>query len=101
MMVNIAFYTESGKLIDVSYIYIYKCGFYYLYKSHFRQKDFAYSLQGHSSGTHLFIFALKIWRVSESFISLGKISHIFGAKDGIDLVPYFTDLTLLFSKKFP
>ena len=40
--------------------------------------------------------------VCVSFILLGKIFHIFGAKDDIDLVPYLTDLTLLLSKKlFP
>ena len=40
--------------------------------------------------------------LSESYISLGKIYHIFGARNDIDLTPYFTDLTLLLSRKlFP
>ena len=43
---------------------------------------------------YFFVFALKIWRVSESFISLGKIFHIIGAKEDIDSVPYLTDLQL-------
>ena len=39
-----------------------------------------------------FNFALEMWRVSESFISLGKICNIFRAKNNVDLVPYLTDL---------
>ena len=42
------------------------------------------SLQEHSTATAL--FTLKFWRVSESFISVDKISHIFGAKNDIDSV---------------
>ena len=33
------------------------------------------------------------------YISLGKISHICGAKNVIDSVPYISDLTFLLSKK--
>ena len=43
---------------------------------------------------YFFVFALNVWRVSESFISLGKIFHIIGAKEDIDSVPYLTDLQL-------
>ena len=51
-----------------------------------------HSLQGHSTGSSLFIFALK-------FGECPNISDIFEAKNDIDLVQYLTDLTLLHSKK--
>ena len=38
------------------------------------------SLQGHSDGIPFFLFLLKISRNSESFMSFGKMSHIFGVK---------------------
>ena len=53
------------------------------------------SLQGHSDGIHFFIFHLKISRDSESFISFGKMSHIFAAKKETVSVPYLTEFTLL------
>ena len=52
------------------------------------------SLQWHSDGIHFFIFLLKISRDSESFMSFGKMSHIFGAKKGTVSVPYLTEFTL-------
>ena len=58
-----------------------------------------HGLPRHATGTQLFIVSLKIWIVSESFISLGKIFHIFGAKY-IHLVPCVTDLTLLSKSYF-
>ena len=41
-----------------------------------------------------FIFLLKISRDSESFISFGKIFHIFGAKKETISVPYLTQFSL-------
>ena len=49
------------------------------------------SLQGHSD---FFLFLLKISRNSESFMSFGKMFHIFGAKKETVSVPYLTELTL-------
>ena len=43
----------------------------------------------------VFFSALKSWRVSESFISLGKISHIFGARNDLDSALYLNDLTFV------
>ena len=48
----------------------------------------------HSSGIHFFIFLLKISRDSESFMSFGNMSHIFGAKKETLSVPYLTEFTL-------
>ena len=60
------------------------------------------SLQGHSDGIQFLIFPLKISRDSESFMSLGKMSHIFGAKKETVSVPYLTEFTVrLVRKLFP
>ena len=52
------------------------------------------SLQGHSDGIHFLIFLLKISRDSESFMSFGKMSHIFRAKKETVSVQYLTEITL-------
>ena len=59
------------------------------------------SLQRRSHGNHFLIFLLKILRDSESFISFGKISHIFGAKKTATVL-YLTEFTFrLVTKLFP
>ena len=91
--------------LNCNYIYIYIIYIYIYISTSYINPTWVspqgHSLQGHSTGTHFFIFPLTIWRVSKSFISLGKISHIFGAKDDVDSMPYLTDLTLLSKKLFP
>ena len=59
-----------------------------------------HSLQVHPTKMHFFILALKIGECSNLLISLGKISHIFGAKDDIVLVQYLTDLIVLLSNNY-
>ena len=53
----------------------------------------------------IFDFSFDFSRDSESFMSFGKMSHIFGAKEETVPIPYLTQFTLspvgtLFPRKF-
>ena len=76
------------------------CGFCFLNKSKLRLEADRFCIVHRAFYWNpFFIFAFEIWRMPESFISLGKTSLIFGAKNDIDSVPRLVDLTLFLSKK--
>ena len=52
-------------------------------------------LHGHPSGTQLLILNLKAFRDSDSFISFGTKSHIFGPREKPNSVPCQTEFTLI------
>ena len=75
MMVNSILDTEDGNLIDVmltEMIYTFLASS--VWANPCQGRKVLQSLQGQSSETHffVFVFVLKVWRLSKSFIFLGK-----------------------------
>ena len=82
-------------IIVITYNFILsKTRFLCYYKPHL-PKICLYILHGHSSGTHLLILNLKALEESDSLISLGTISHIFGPRSNTDSVTCQKEFALI------
>ena len=71
---------------------------YSLNKSQWAVDTFYRHHRGNLLEQSFFIFGLQIWRVSESFISLGKNPNTFEVINDINPVPHLTNVTLRLSR---
>lgn len=88
--------TNFEKLVDAN---LFSNVYFFYFRIQINPTCGMHVLQGLSRGIHFLILALKVLSLSESIISFGKVSKIFGSKKETDSVPYIIGFTPLLFRK--